>query len=54
MTGKTDAPMPDAGGSYTRDPKTGALVPTAVASDAPAQAAGKPAEKPVKPSVKEA
>ncbi|NEX47602.1 hypothetical protein [Pseudotabrizicola algicola] len=54
MTGKTNAPLPDAGGSYIRDPKTGAIQVVEAASDAPAPDAGKPAIKPVKQPVKEA
>lgn len=58
MTGQSEIPMPDAGGSYIRDPATGALKVPEVAPEAAPDAAdpptAKPVAKPVNKPVKEA
>lgn len=58
MTGNTDIPLPDAGGSYIRNPETGVLQVREVAAEAtpePAETpAAKPVAKPVNKPVKEA
>ncbi len=56
MTGTPKTMLPVAGGSYLRDPATGALqpAPPEVEPDAPAATGEKPATKPVKQPAKEA